>query len=187
MPTESLRGKFSRDHLVIFGVRFFISAIVVMTVSVALYLGNQGYQVLRERHVRRVYDAQKRVVDAANDEFVAELTSEGFHIINDPGGVGGSGDWRKVVAVSAWKTTGESEVCYVEVQGFVAHNAANEPVWTKNLPMTISFRGKSLDARFVEELVAKLNQQHWEFELNDRCRGNSRFRIFEEDGEFGEE
>jgi hypothetical protein len=165
----------SWDYLVKSSVRLLIAAVWLMIAAVGVYLGNTSYQAFREQHVRRVYDAQKRVVYAATQEFVAELTGEGFHVINESTGQGGSGEWREIVAVAAEKTPGELEVCYVEVQGFVSHNSADRPIWTKNLPMSISRRGRGLDARYIEKLAAMLEKRHWEFEVNNRCKEKSPF------------
>ena len=126
----------------------------------------------RRALVVRTYDAQKAAARHAVATFVRELESGGFVVTNDCTGVGGSGEWRHYVALTAVKEGREPLQCFVEVMGFVSHNTAGRPTWAANLPMTISRRGRQLDNRFVDTFTATLRDHGWEYRLNNECTGH---------------
>jgi hypothetical protein len=152
-----------------------VTALVAITITVVTYPSRQRAKTIA------TYDAQKQVVDQAIQEFVDVIKNEGFAIINDSTGTGGSGEWRQYAAITATGTDGTRDVCYVEVMGCVTHNENDQPTWMRILPMRISHRDRKLNARFIKTLVAKLDRRGWEYSIDSRCKGGGWFSTFTSD------
>lgn len=146
-------------------VRLGIALLLILVAGAGVYYAIPAYCFLLERHVRYVYDQQKKVVDSAIEEFVNAIESERARVSNNSKWQGGSGDWRTTAIILAEHANGDVARCRVEIQGFVSHNAADQPIWTKNLPMTIKAHGQELDSRFVDLLVLKIKSRGWDYEF----------------------
>lgn len=153
------------DTLAKWIVKVVIATILLLSFCIALYFADWGYRILREKRVRLVYDAQKIVVNDSVNAFVEALSSEGSRVSNKSHGNSGSGDWRNTVIIETENDSGELIRCHVEVQGFVSHNAADQPIWTRNLSMTIKSGHEELDARYIDILTQLLEKHRWEYTL----------------------
>jgi hypothetical protein len=133
------------------------------------HLTKHDYPARRNLTVIDCYEAQRRIVDQSVRDFVNALEAEGY-LVNDrtEGGLG-SGEWTRIVRLSASREGTAPLLCYVEVVGSVSHSAAGEPTFLANRPMEISRGGKELDDRFITLLKADLSKQGWPFVEDFRC------------------
>ena len=154
--------------------QFYLWHLLVLMTVVAIAGSWFEYRSRRRALVVRVYDAQKAAVDAAAETFVRELESDGFRVTTGCIRQGGSGEWRTYVTITAVKAGQEPLQCYVEVMGFVSHNAAGQATWASNLPMTISRQGRQLDNRLVDILTAMLRDHGWEYQVDNNLRDTYR-------------
>lgn len=157
--------------------KYTIAALLGLTLCAAIVIAARTYPARQQARTKAIYDAQKDAVKVATDDFVAELIRAGYTVVDDSTGLGGSGEWRRHVALTATSADGAQEVCYVEVMGFVSHNDHDEPSWMQILPMRISHKGRKLNAQFIAGLLELLDEKGWEYNVDDRCRGDGWHRV----------
>jgi hypothetical protein len=162
-------------------LRFSIASILGVTALVAVAMSLVTYPARKRAQTIATYDAQKKVVVESVAEFADALTKDWFDVVDDSTGVGGSGDWRHYIAVTATDEKGSTQVCYVEVMGFVTHDKNDKPTWMRVLPMRISHRRRKLNDRYLDLLIAKLRERTWTYTIDSRCKGDGWFKTFNSD------
>jgi len=148
-----------------------LSLLIAMTV-VAAGIVLWRYPGQRRAAVRRVYDEQKKFVDQVLEDFRDSIEKERkVWISKHTRGSDGSGDWRRsgwLVAHKRMYKIGEQEeeeLCQFVFQGFVSHDASDEPNWWSNLPLKIKCGTGPGDERLAEFLAERLRAKQWAFEI----------------------
>lgn len=137
---------------------------------ICIFLCIAGTHIRVARTVR-VYEAQKDLVATVCSTLIRELETEGSQVTNDSTGLGGSGEWRQHVAITITTQDGRKSLLYVEVMGFVSHDAHGQPNWYNNLPMKISHYHRPLDLQFTDLLTRNLRRHGWQYSVDSNCIG----------------
>ena len=153
--------------------RFAISSVLFATLVAAIAFAMLTYPSRQIEKTKALYDEQKRIVNLAITNYIESLAKAGYAVKNHSSGLGGSGEWRNYVVVVAASPGVGQRLCYVEVMGFVSHDANDRPTWMKVLPMRISHRGHPLNDGFIEVLVPMLEERRWAYKIDSRIQGDA--------------